>query len=385
MANVLTEVVPQLLTQGLLVLKEAAWMPRLVNRAWENVAGQKGSTVTITVPPEVGVQDVIPGPTPPVTAGIEPGVVSLTVDKWKEAPFYLTDKEQTEVQAGLIPMTARQAVNSLARQVNTDILLNYKKFYGTAGTAGTTPFSVDLSEATEARKMLNIQLAPEEGRRLIIDPEAEANALQLRAIQDQSWRSNPSAIITGKIAQTLGFDWFMHTAVPTHTAGTLTGTITVLGTGSGNASPVPIGTKQVTLVSGGGEAVALVEGDILTFAGSTQTYVVTEDLTVGASANGIVKIYPGLKTAVAADALVSVLASHTANLAFAPQAIAFVTKPLESGPDGLGSVVQSVVDPDSGLSLRLEVTRQHKQVRWSFDILYGTAVLQPELGVRLLG
>jgi hypothetical protein len=42
-------------------------------------------------------------------------------------------------------------------------------------------------------------------------------------------------------------------------------------------------------------------------------------------------------------------------------------------------------DPVSGLSLRVEVTREFKQTRVSYDVLYGGALVRPELASLILG
>jgi hypothetical protein len=53
--------------------------------------------------------------------------------------------------------------------------------------------------------------------------------------------------------------------------------------------------------------------------------------------------------------------------------------------DGLGNYIKSAVDPVSGMALRLEVTREHKRTRYSFDVLYGVTTVRKELACRLLG
>jgi hypothetical protein len=159
----------------------------------------------------------------------------------------------------------------------------------------------------------------------------------------------------------------------------VTGTINV---GAGGAA---IGAKSVPLATDAGEAVNLNKGDILTFSGNTQTYVVTAAVTIGATSTGNVAIEPGLKAALTTANTVAVKASHTVNLAFHRDAFAFASRPLENAAEGLGSRISSTVDEESGLTLRLEVSREHKRTRWSFDILYGVKTVRRELAARLAG
>ena len=132
-------------------------------------------------------------------------------------------------------------------------------------------------------------------------------------------------------------------------------------------------------------ACALKNGDIVTFAGDTQTYALTADATQAAAASDVtLAFYPGKVVAATGSEAITVKASHVVNLAFHRDAIAFATRPLvEINHPAVISVSQ--VDPVSGLALRLEISRQHKQTRYSFDILYGSAVVRPELGVRIAG
>ena len=52
---------------------------------------------------------------------------------------------------------------------------------------------------------------------------------------------------------------------------------------------------------------------------------------------------------------------------------------------GLNGQIMSVSDPQTGLSLRLEVTRQYKQTMWEFDVLWGVAMVRPELACVIYG
>ena len=141
------------------------------------------------------------------------------------------------------------------------------------------------------------------------------------------------------------------------------------------------GDATVAVTGGTGDFVV---GDLISFAGHDQTYVVTAG---GAASGSTLSIAPSLQVDVAGSAAITVTADHELNLAFHRDAIAFVTRPLASDPDAnaLGSIVRSISDPESRLTLRLEITRQNKQTNWSWDILYGYAVIRRELGARFLG
>lgn len=380
MANDLSAVIPQILAQGLMALRGATIMPRLVNADYSNDAAEKGDTIDVPVPSAIAAQAVAPAATSQSTPDTAPTKVQIPLDKWYEAPFQLSDKDQAEAVRGVIPMQVSEAVKALGNQVNSDLFALYKGVYGYAGTAGTTPFGTanDISDATALRKVLNNQLAPMSPRRAVLDPDAEANALGQRAFQDNSWRGDDAGIIEGQIGRKLGFDWFMDQAAPSHTAGSVTGDPTVSGAHAAGVSSVTIATDT-------DDAVDLKEGDIITFAGDTQTYAVTADASAGASTTVDVGISPSLQVALDGGEAVSVKATHAVNLGFHRDAFALAVRPLEAEGNGLGNLIQSAVDPVSGLALRLEVSREHKRTRWSFDILYGVKIVRPELAARLAG
>lgn len=374
--NTTTYIIPQLLAQGLLSLREMAVMPRFVNRAYETLAGEKGSTIDVPVSSAITAAAVTPSYTFPDDAGISPTKVQISLDKWYEAPFFLTDKEMLEVMNGTIPLQAQEAVKALANQVDADLLLLYKDVYGYAGVAGTTPFATDVSEFLDARKVLNNQLAPLDPRYVMLNPDAEANALGLRAFQDASFRGDAQGINEGIIGRKLGATWFVDQNCKTHTAGTAASA--TLDTTNMNA-----GDKTGTLASAG--TGTLLVGDVITFANHSQTYVITSgDSDV--SNGGSISWEPGLKIGWTTDNVaITVKASHVANLMFHRDAFALATRPFAGAdPMGLGQF-SSAVDPISGLTLRLEVSREYKRTRFSYDILYGVKTVRRELAARIAG
>ncbi len=385
MANTLTEVAPKLLAQGLMALRQIAIMPLLVNRQYESMAGQRGSTIDVPIPSAITAQAVAPANVPPSTADVSPTSVAVPLDQWYEAPFYMTDKDILSSMNGTIPMQASEAIKSLANNVDSYLLGMYTKFYGYQGTAGTTPFlssGAGITDVTRVRAILNNQLAPMDDRRIVLNPDAEANALENRAFHDMSFTGQNAAILRGEMQQKLGFGWFMDQNVPVHTAGTIT---TGLAAKTSTAQAAGLTAIVCTTAASTG-ACALVEGDIITFAGDSQTYVLTADATqASASTDVTLKISPPLKVALEGDEAVTVKDSHVVNLAFHRDAIAFATRPLQNVEAGLGAITRSAVDPVSGLTLRLEITREHKRTRWSYDILYGGTVIRPEFGARIAG
>ncbi len=376
MPNTLSAVMPKLLAQGLLALRSSCVMPRLVNRALEPLAGAKGSTIDVPIPSAITAVAVTPNNTAPSTADTAPTVVTVPMDQWYEAPFYMSDKDMLEVMAGTIPMQASEAIKALANNINAYILSSYREVYGYAGTAGTTPFASDLSALTAARKNLGNQLTPMGDRRCVLNMDAEANALGQRAIQDASWRGSNAGIVEGMIGRTLGFDIFSDQQMPTHVAGTASGATT-------NTAGYAAGVSTVTLASAGTGTILV--GDVISFANHTQTYtVLTGDADV--SGGGTVSFSPPLVTSLPTSAqAITVRQTHAINLAFHRDWYSFASRPFaDADASGLGRFIPAV-DPVSGLAIRLEVTREHKRTRWSFDCLYGGKVTRKEFATRIAG
>lgn len=375
-SNVLTDVVPKLLAMGLQSLRNMCVMPGLVNSDYSSMAARKGSTIDVVVPTAtVAAKDVVPGVTPPAASSTGASTVPIALNNWKYQDFELGDKEFAEIEDGVIPMAASSAVSSLADAVNAQILGNYKGIYGHYGTAGTTPFATKTTAAAQAGRVLDSQKCPPRDRRMVLDTWAHANAVDLQAFQAVNWSGESITMKDAVIGQKMGFTWARDQQIPTHTAGTLAdGTI--------NGTPAAgVTTINVASTAGG----TLTEGDLFTIAGHTTQYVVKADVTIGATSNADVTIAPALSVTLAGSEALTVIGDHTVNLAFHRDAIAFATRPLIQNKVDMVEHSMTMQDDVSGLIMRLELKRGHYQTMWAYDILWGSALIRPELAARVLG
>jgi P22 coat protein - gene protein 5 len=382
-SNTLSSVIPTLFAQGLDALRHNAVMPRLVNADFGTEVKEKGEVIQVPLPSVMTVSAVVPGAYAPDPQNVAPTTASIPLDSWYESPFTLSEKELAQVVDGIVPIQLSAAVEALAVQINSDILNNYTSVYGYVGTAGTTPFASSLAVATTAREILGIQLAPTANRRMVLSPAAEANALALPAFSQYLQSGDKGVITEGDIGRKLGFDWYMDQQVPTHTSGTIT---TGLTAESATVQAVGLTAIVATTAASTG-ACALLKGDIITFSGDTQTYVLTANATQATAATNVtLNISPGKAVALAGGETITVAASHVVNLAFARDAFAFASRPVK--PMNLGRDIDEefyVADPVSKITMRLSYRQEFHRTRFAFDCLYGTAVLRSQLATRLAG
>jgi hypothetical protein len=363
---VTTDLLSTIAKMGLATLRESIQLIKRTNREYEKdiSATTKGSTVNVVVPAPITAVAVTPGGVHPNdTVAVTPTIVPITLDQWYRAAFAFTDKQAAQVDRGIVPMQIQEAIRGLVNKVEANVWLNYKKFYGYVGTAGTTPFATDLSTFLAAEKLANDQLMPVDRRVLIMDTAANANFKGLRRTFDKNF-------------QDIGVDAVWSPFVPAHVAGTNSGSDI-------NGAHATVGVKTLTVH--GGALGDFHVGDVFTIAGDAQTYTVTSQ--VGDGTPSSLGIEPGLKIALNGGEVITLKASHAVNLLMHPNAIAFAMAPMQAGANIAGSGTQeaTVVDQDSGLALRLTYFRQFYQDEWSFDALWGSAVPRPELGVRIAG
>lgn len=380
MANVFTTAIENIQKRTMEVLREQAIVPRLINRDVADVAGSRGQVVTVNVPVAQTVRNVTPGQTG-TNVNVTSTSATVTLNIWRESVINPTDKEMAELQAGFLPRQAEEALRALCNDVDQNLLTElYKSTYNASGTAGTTPFATNLGVFGTARKFLNQNAAPMENRAVVLDPAAEANALILGNFLQADQRGDQGGIINGQIGRKLGSDWYMDQNVRNHSSnGTISHTTSLLTKLAYATGATTITIDRATLTG------TLVRGTLFTLAGDSQVYVVTATATAGSNAIALV-IAPSLTATIASGQAFTLKAAHTANLHFHRDCMVMASRPLAASDVFRGgSEFMSVVDPISGLSVRMEISRQHRQTTLAWDILYGRTVVRPQLSARILG
>jgi hypothetical protein len=378
-ANTITNVLPKMLAQGVLALRQNAITPRLVNRDYESIAAGKGNVVNIPIPSAIAARAVTPSVVMNSNVASAPTVALVTLDHWYEAPFEVTDNDVISISDTFFPMQASEAVKALANDADAYLLGKHTGFYGAAGTAGTTPFNGSLTVGGTARKLLNKQLAPMDSRFGILDPDAEANfGLNANIIQADQ-RGDQGGILEGQIGHKLGIDWYMNQNVVSYTPGTGWATGFALSTVAAAAGDTTLNLINAT-ASG-----TIKVGDIFTVGGGTQQYVITTAATASATVQVAVSFYPALASAAATGVAITVVGTtYVVNFVANKYALAWASRPLKQSLVD-GHVFQSPVDPISGIALRLEISRQYKLETLSYDYLAGAGVVRRELGVKIFG
>lgn len=401
MANIFNDLAPKILAQALTTLRENAVMPRLVNADYSNDAAQKGSIVQVPVPSAIAAQDVVPGPYSQSTADMQLDTVPIVLNQWKEAPFQISEKEMMEISDGAVSMQVQEAAKAIANAVDRSLLALSTKLYLYAGTAGTTPFASDLSAFKAARTLLNKKNAPLTDRRVLLNSDAEGNAVVLDAFAQALNSGSTETIREGLIGRKFGFDWYLdqNLDLQSFTAGTFANTTKttaapVATTTADASSPALHNPRTVytVAVDSAGNATTAKAGDVFTVAGDSTTYVVTADVTSAASGTASAQVatisfYPAPAVSWTVGSVLTFKASRATNLIFHRDAFALAVRPLStgSGVASNGTQKMTMVDPITGIPLRLSVREEYMRERWSIDCLWGVAAVRPENAVILAG
>ena len=131
----------------------------------------------------------------------------------------------------------------------------------------------------------------------------------------------------------------------------------------------------------------ILAGDIVTFTGDTNKYVVASGVASLAAGGVLTLAAPGLRKAIAASNVTcTVTAISTRNMFFSRNALALAAR-LPALPDGGDLAVDrtTITDPRSGMSFELSLYPQFRQMQYEISAAWGVAMVKPEHCGVLLG
>lgn len=385
-ANTLTNIIPTLYEALDVVSRELIGFIPAVSRDSSAERAALGETINIPVVPAAVAADITPGVTAPDTGDQVIGNTSMTISKSRMVPVRWTGEEQKGVRnSGMYPSvnTQRfaQAMRTLVNEVEADLAALHVFSSRAYGTPGTTPFgtAADLSDNAQMLKLLDDNGAPAD-RHAVLGGSAIAN---IRGKQSVLFKVNESGtdqlLRMGIIGDLQGAAVHNSPAVKRPAIGTNSGATTT-------AAGFAIGTTNIpTAAAGTGTIVA---GDIITFAGDTNKYVVTTGVANVASASVLLTIAePGLLQAIPASATaITTSAITTRNMYFSRSAIGLVTRApaLPEEGDAASDVIE-IVDPVSGLAFQVAMYKQYRQVHFEVGLAWGTKSIAPRHQMILIG
>lgn len=387
MSNTLTGLIPTIYAGLDVVSRELIGFIPNVQRDAQASSGAVNQTVRSPVVPAIATENITAGNTPADSGDQTVGYVDVTITKSKAAPIRWTGEEQLSVtKDGVINTILRdqfaQAFRALANEVETDIGALYVAASRAYGTAGTTPFgtAADLSDFSQTNRILDANGAPASGRVMIVGGAARAN---LEGKHSELFKVNESGDSGAMLRQRqmrslMGYTMGYSAGIAEHTAGAGAGMD--VNNGSGEA----VGQTTITFDGMTVNTTGLKAGDVITFAGDTNKYVITTGST--ATGGDIVIGAPGLLIAAADATEISLGASYTANLAFSQNAIVLAsrTPAMPQGGDDADDVM-TVTDPVSGLVFQVALYRQYRRIKYEIGLAWGVKCVKPEHLAILLG
>ncbi len=372
MAQDIQKIADILIVQAAIAFRNMSQMPMLVNRSYDAAAVAKNKEIDVPIWMPMTVNDVVPG-TPSAATDLTPDVAKVIMDQWKETRWLMSDKEMAEVQdSRTVPEALQRGLIALGDTIDLFIL---KAMYQGGYTKQAWTSTATVADIVDARKSLNVNKAPRQTRRLVLSDTIEAELLKLQDFYNVEKVGDTTALREASLGRKFQFDIFSNGQLPTHTAGTASGW-TVNGNQAAQISQSG-GYSTIAVTAGTG---AFLAGDRITFASHAQQYSVIKPGTTS------IEVVPRLQVAITNTSAISVVndgATHViGGLAFQQLAYVFALRPLSS--QNHPSVIESqATDPVTGVTLRMEVTRPHKQLVWCLDVLYGGKVIYPEAIVRL--
>jgi hypothetical protein len=378
MANTLTNLQPDLYEALDVVSREMVGFIPAVSRDSGIERAAKDQTVRSFVAPASTAADITPAQQAPNTGDQTIGNKTITISKSRAVPVRWNGEEQLGMNTGpgynqILRDQFAQAMRTLCNEVEADLASLHAEASRAVSPAGTNLFDANnFKDAANVRQILVENGAPLNDMSLILDP---APAARLRGNNN----------VLNSVADG-GQMMFREQGilVPVHGMNLReSGQIVSFTKGTGSSATTDnagyaVGDTVITLASAG--TGTILAGDIITFAGDSNKYVVASGDADVSNGGTITLAEPGLKVAIAASTTaITVETQAERNMAFSRDAIHLVTRaparPLEGD---MAEDVMIMQDPKSGLAFEVALYKEYRQIHFEIGLAWGYAMIKPE-------
>lgn len=382
MANTLTNLIPDIFAALDVVSRELVGFIPAVARDSKADRVPVGQTLRVTqAPANTAGATLTPSMSLPSAADQTIANKDVTISTVKFWPFSWNGEEEAAMDRGpgfltiqqdQIAQALRAAVNTIEAAV---ALAAYKGASRAYGSAGTTPFASTLGDPAQLKKILDDNGAPPTDRHLVINTTAGAAMRTLAQLTKANEAADTSLLRQGELLNIHNFAIRESAQVQSVVKGTGAGYLVDLVAG------YSIGDTALHVDTGTGTILA---GDVVTFAGDTNKYVVATGF-AGDGDGDIVLAAPGLRKALANDVAMTIGNDFSANLGFTRNAILLATRLPFLPKDGDQGEHMEITDDRSGLSFDFARYPGFHMNVYHVSIAWGIKVIKPEHAAILLG
>jgi len=193
------------------ILRSKVVLAKLVTRDSDIAAFQVGDTLNIPYPGTFVANDKAANTN--VTMQVPTAsTTTVSLNKHKEVSFIVEDAARATANQDIMQRYMEAAIIPIAEQIESDLLALGSTFTSSVGTYGT-----DITAATVrlARKQLNDNKAPVDGRALIVSDKDEIALLGDTNLQNYFAFAQTQGVAEGSIGRLYGFDVYSSQLVPT--------------------------------------------------------------------------------------------------------------------------------------------------------------------------
>ena len=342
-----------------------------------------GQTIFIPqAPVNSAGKDITPAMAFPTAAYQTIGSKSHSLTKQRAFPFSWQNEERKAMDSGpgylsINEQQIAQALRAAVNEIEVDIAVAAKNGASRAfgATAGTAPV---LADWAQAKKILDDNGAPSTDRTSVFDTTAGVALRSTSNLYKVNEAGDGGSLLRqGLLGNLFGFNLRESAQIQTTTKGTA-------ASATVNADGYAVGATVLTLSSAG--TGTILAGDIITFAGDTNKYVVASGDADVSNGGTITLAEPGLRVAMsAATKAITVFGTSARNTAFSRNSVLLSTRLPASVQGDLATDRQVITDPLSGISFELSMYPGDRMVHYEVGVCWGVTVIKPEHLAIIIG